>query len=461
MAMTPSSSLTPKQEEANRLLGSAARYILLRGGSRSGKTFLLVRAVVTRALMGKDSRHLITRLHNNATRGSVFRQTFPEVMAKCYPGVPHKVQKAEMIAEFPNGSEIWFGGLDDKDRVEKILGQEYATIYANEVSQIPYPTVEILKTRLAQVVPGLRQKFYFDCNPPPRSHWTYKLFKAGIDPSTGDALKRPEQYAELRLNPMDNIDNLDEEYIRSLEDLPARARTRFLEGEWGADNPYALWQMATLDEYRVPLHCKFPDEHSAVIDARRAFIAAQGIERIVIAIDPPVTSGENADECGMMVVGIDDHGEVYVIDDLTTQGLSPEQWARHAVRYYDLYQADRIVAEVNNGGEMVEAVIRQIDENVSYKAVRATRGKATRAEPVSALYEKGRAHHLGTFEMLEQQMCDFTSDFDPKSMGYSPDRVDALVWGVTELVGSGLPADLATGIVAPDDYVPVIDRYLA
>ena len=114
--------------------------------------------------------------------------------------------------------------------------------------------------------------------------------------------------------------------------------------------------------------------------------------------------------------------------------FTPEQWAREAIGLYRHYNADRVVAEVNNGGDMVEATIRMVDPNVPFTAVRASRGKVARAEPVSALYEQGRMHHVGTFPQLEDQMCAFTSDFDRDAAGYSPDRADGLVWGCTELL---------------------------
>ncbi len=189
-----------------------------------------------------------------------------------------------------------------------------------------------------------------------------------------------------------------------------------LEGEMLEDVPGALWQRDTLDRDRLG-----PDDYPDLV-------------RIVVAVDPPVTSGEKADECGIVVAGVDSAGHGYVLADCSTKGQTPEQWARTAVAAYREFDADRIVAEVNNGGELVEVVMRKVDATVSYRAVRASRGKVTRAEPVSALYEQGKVHHCGTFNELEDQMTNFTSDFDSKAMGYSPDRVDALVWAMTDLM---------------------------
>jgi phage terminase large subunit-like protein len=168
--------------------------------------------------------------------------------------------------------------------------------------------------------------------------------------------------------------------------------------------------------------------------------AAPALRRIIVAIDPAVTSGEGADETGIIVAGIGADGHGYVLDDLSGR-FAPVEWARRAVDAYRRHQADRIVAEVNNGGEMVAATVRAVDPNAAFKDVRASRGKVTRAEPVAALYEQGRVRHVGAFATLEDQMCAFTSDYDRAAAGMSPDRLDALVWAITEL----MVASSATG----------------
>lgn len=150
--------------------------------------------------------------------------------------------------------------------------------------------------------------------------------------------------------------------------------------------------------------------------------------RIVVAIDPAVTSGERSDETGIVVAGIGSDGKGYVLADLSCR-KSPDGWARAAVKAYHLWGADRVVAETNNGGDLVKAVIKTIDPTVSYKKVHASRGKRARAEPVAALYEQGRVYHVGAFDALEDQMCSFVPDSD-----FSPDRMDALVWAFTELI---------------------------
>jgi len=179
------------------------------------------------------------------------------------------------------------------------------------------------------------------------------------------------------------------------------------------DVPGALWSAASLEECRCDRN---PD-----------------LKRIVVAIDPAASSNEGSDETGIVVAGIDESDRGYVLADLSGK-FAPLEWARIAIDAYRLHAADRIVAEVNNGGQMVEAVLRQVDHNVAYTAVHASRGKIARAEPVSALYEQRRIFHVGAFLELEEQMASFTTAFDARAAGFSPDRVDALVWAFSDLL---------------------------
>jgi len=151
------------------------------------------------------------------------------------------------------------------------------------------------------------------------------------------------------------------------------------------------------------------------------------LSQIIVAIDPAVTANANSDETGIVVVGKDYNNHYYVLEDLSGRH-PPEKWGRIAINAFYEWEADRIVAEVNNGGDLVERLIRNIDNQISYRSVRATRGKILRAEPISALYEQERVHHVGAFSELESQMCSYTGDTNS-----SPDRLDALVWGLTEL----------------------------
>src|SRR3989442_13527593 len=195
-----------------------------------------------------------------------------------------------------------------------------------------------------------------------------------------------------------------------------------LDGEILDDMPGALWNHGLIDAARV----------STAPEAVRPELI-----RIVVAIDPAVSSGEHSDETGIIVAGRTAEGHGYVLADLSGT-YRPAEWAKVAIAAWQTHRADRIVAEVNNGGEMVEATLRMIDPNVPFTAVRASRGKVARAEPGAALYEQGRIPHLGAFPPLEDQKCSFSpgahGDFDRDRAGYSPDRVDALVWALSELL---------------------------
>lgn len=180
----------------------------------------------------------------------------------------------------------------------------------------------------------------------------------------------------------------------------------------------------------------------SIIEACRRQAAPPELERVVVAIDPAASSGEEADETGIVVAGKDSEGHGWVLADLSGR-YSPAEWAKIAIAGYHAHQADRIVAEANNGGEMVEATLRMVDPDVPVKLVHASRGKIARAEPVAALYEQGRVHHVGAFPALEDQMCAFISGDNHdlrRAIGLSPDRVDAVVWALSELLIQKTPA---------------------
>lgn len=439
--------LTDKQKEANNLLGSAARHILLYGGSRSGKTWLLVRAVCIRAMRASGSSHVILRFRFNHIKSSIIAQTFPDVMKKCFPGVKYRLDKTDWYAEFQNGSKIWFGGLDDKERTEKILGQEHATIYLNECSQIAYDSRNKAVTRLAQKVyidgtnDILPLKAYYDENPPTVGHWSYKLFVKKLEPKSGEALKRPEMYQSLNVNPIDNLDNLPEEYLEELEALPVKDRMRFLMGKFLAHVDNALWTQDIIDKHR-----RAPDQ-------------VPFLTRITVNIDPSGCEGEDdyrSDEIGITVTGRDAAKRGYLLEDASGR-YSPKQWALKAKQLYEKWGADAIVAERNYGGAMVESTLKAHWPTAPVRIVVASRGKAQRAEPISLLYGDpnwaldprnvnrvqplGKIFHVGHFPDLEEQLCNFSSN--GYEGGKSPDRADSAIWGFTELLVSGSSYTLA------------------
>lgn len=225
---------TEKQSIATKIMAGIARYIMLYGGSRSGKTFILVRSIVVRASKVK-SRHCILRDKFNHAKTSIWLDTLPKVMKLCFPDLSYEENKSDYYITLPNGSEIWVAGLDDSDRVEKILGKEYSTMYFNECSQISYQSITTALTRLAELN-SLTKKAYFDQNPPSKKHWSYWLFEKGLDPIDNVSIDRNE-YASLLMNPRDNIENIDPDYIEKILDkLPEKQRKRFRDGEFSNDD---------------------------------------------------------------------------------------------------------------------------------------------------------------------------------------------------------------------------------
>jgi|GEM_PF-474592 len=407
--------LTPKQQKAQALLKSGKRYVLLVGGARSGKTTSIVNEIAERALNAGGSRHAILRFRANAVRPSIALDTLPKVFQLGFPGRTLKAHRTDGYFSLPNKSEIWFGGLDEAERVEKILGKEYATIFFNECSQIPYSSVLMALTRLAQVVDKAPQAAFYDLNPTNKGHWTNVLFGEHCDPVSRLPLDDADDYGRLFLSPRDNP-HLTASYLKSLERLPERQRKRFYEGVYIDDLDGALFTYETIARARVT---ECPVE-------RRA--------RVVVAVDPSGAAGrddEGADEIGIVVAARGNDNHAYVLADRSLRD-APGAWARAAVHAAAEFDADRILAEENFGGAMVRAVILAAGAGVKVEMVSASRGKVLRAEPVSALYEQGLVHHVGRFAALEDQLCAFTT------AGYrgegSPDHADALVFAISELM---------------------------
>jgi hypothetical protein len=416
--------LTDKQAEAQEVLAGDATHLMLYGGSRSGKTFLLVRNVVYRALKAPKSRHAVLRFRFNAVKASIVHDTFPKVMEVAFPGVKWELSKTDWFAELEGGSQIWFGGLDDKERTEKILGQEYATIYLNEASQIPWASRNVALTRLAQRVHQridgrpetlLRPRMYYDCNPPPKSHWTYKLFHDRVDPESGERLANQQDYGWFQINPESNRENLSEGYLDTLRSMSGRMQKRFLKGEFADANPSQLFKDEDIDRWRVTSG-ELPD-----------------MVRIVVAVDPSgaddVDNADN-DEIGIAVAGLGTDGNGYLLEDCTVKA-GPATWGNVATTAFDRHAADVIVGETNFGGAMVKYVIQTQRPKTPFKMVTASRGKVQRAEPISALYETGKIRHVGDFRKLEDELAGFsTTGFVG---GKSPNRADAAIWAFTEL----------------------------
>jgi hypothetical protein len=341
--------------------------------------------------------------------------------------------------ELPNRSRIWIGGLDEKERVEKILGNEYATVYFNEGSQIPYSSVLVGRTRLAQVARCrdgsiLPQQEFADLNPVGRSHWSYREWIQGQNPEN----RRPipnfqDDYFYAFVQPQDNAGNLTAEYLASLQNAPERYRKRFYDGQYVEDVEGALWTMEALDHAR----CSVDD-------------IPETLDRVTIAVDPSGTDGDEekrSDDVGIIAAGRAGTGERsigYLLEDATCNE-APLEWGKRAVALARKWNADRIVAERNFGGEMVRAVIDAAARAMGVVLppvvlVTASRGKALRAEPVSVLtgelfndeWRGDRVRHAGEFIDLEEELLNFSV------YGYtgvrSPNRADAYVFAMSDLM---------------------------
>nr|WP_229426525.1 terminase family protein [Microvirga alba] len=220
--------------------------------------------------------------------------------------------------------------------------------------------------------------------------------------------------AVSRARTSDNAANLAPVFLDAVVGRYAGTRLgrQELDGEMIEDRPDALWTRDVIERNRIE--------------------SAPPLMRIVVAVDPPASSSKRADACGIVAAGVDDGGTAYVLEDVTASGLKPPEWAAKAVALYRRLQADALIVETNQGGEMATGVIREVDPSVPVVSVRATRGKYLRAEPVSVLYAQGRVRHVGALPALEDELC----DFGPGGLtsGRSPDRMDALVWALTDLM---------------------------
>lgn len=401
---------TEKQKEAVKLI-TQFMTVLLEGGGRSGKTFIACYIIVIRAIKYPMSRHLIARFRFNHAKQAICYDTMPKVLEIL--GIRRRVNlnKTDWFYEFPNGSTIWIGGLDEKERTEKILGNEYATIFLNEASQLSFDSYEMLITRL-NPPKNMKPMMIIDYNPPSITHWGYLIFHKRQFP---DGRPVPDDdFKKLRMNPDDNIENISDLYIKNLSLLSESKRRRFLEGEYSLDSG-KLWRRAWIKYFPTP-H-EIPD-----------FI------RVVVGVDPSGTT--EGDEIGIVIAGqfYDHHGNIkaMVIDDYSCHG-TPAQWAAEVASAYNRYLADCIVAEKNYGGDMVAATITNAQAGLNVKLVTSSRGKVLRAEPISAMYERDQVVHRMPFMDMEDEMC----TYDPE-LSESPNRMDALVFALTELSGEGV-----------------------
>ena len=376
------------------------RYFLITGGRGSGKSWTLALFLLN---LTYQKGHVI--LFTRYTLVSAFISIIPEFLDKIE--IMGKVQDFEVTqSEIINkltGSKILFRGIKTSSGVNTANLKSIAglsTWVIDEAEELTDPDV------FDKVDLSIRAKENFNrvilvMNPAYKSHWIYNDF----------VKKKRSDTTYIHTTYLDNKINLSDSFIQAAEktkrENPARYEHLFL-GTWLDDADGMLWNRAIIAKTRIS--------------------EAPNLSRIIVAIDPAVTANMNSDETGIIVVGKDSEGFGYVLEDLSGK-YSPNHWAKVANDAAFRWNADCIVAEKNQGGDMVEAVLKSQGTNFRIKLVTATKGKYVRAEPVYSLYEQGQIYHVGSFPILESQMVTFDPD-----KGKSPDRVDALVWGLTELM---------------------------
>jgi phage terminase large subunit-like protein len=316
------------------------------------------------------------------------------VPKECYLVSPDQKGYSSSTTEMRlyNGSKITGYAASEPDRLR---GPQFHRAWCDEVAAWRYP--EAFDQLMFGLRLGEKPQCIITTTPKPS-----KLIK--------DLFSRKDTFV-TRGNTFENEENLADSALAMLKEKyeGTTLGRQELYAEIIEDLDGALWTSKLIDESRLP-------------DGTE-----KSLKQIIVAIDPAVTNNEDSDETGIVVVGKDHNNEYYVLEDATGK-YSPDQWARKAINCFYDWNADRIVAEVNNGGDLVERLLRGMDLNIPYRSVRATRGKLVRAEPIAALYEQRRVHHIGYFPELESQMCSYMGETKP-----SPDRLDALVWGLSEL----------------------------
>ncbi len=386
--------------------GEVWRTWLVLGGRGAGKTragaeWIRAQALGLAPLAGAPARRIALVGETMADVRSVMVEGVSGLLAVHAPAERPRFEPSKGLLTWPNGS---VAQMFSAENAEALRGPQFVAGWCDEIA----------KWRDGETAWDMLQ-FALRLGDRPQ-------VVATTTPRPVPLLKRlleDEATVVSRCATTDNAANLSPAFIAEMERRysgTALGRQELL-GELIEDRSGSLWRADWIAAQRV---------------AR-----APAMRRIVVAVDPPVTATAKSDACGIVVAGIGEDHRYYVLDDRSLQGREPQLWARAAVAARRDFEADRIVAEVNQGGDLVVGVLRQFEPGVIVRKVRASRGKWVRAEPVAALYAEGRVAHVGTFEELEGEMLAFGTD--GRARGKSPDRLDALVWALTELMSPEPP----------------------
>ena len=399
-----------------RPLLNTSRYKGAHGGRGSGKSHFFAGLAIALCIQSPGSRIVCAREVQRSLRDSV--KLLVEDKIKEYV-VENQFKIMYDHIRTPGGGMIVFQGMQDHtaESIKSLEGFDVA--YLEEAHTITKRSLELLRPTIRK--PG--SQIWASWNP-----------RLSTDPI--DQLLRgetpPPNASVVEVNWRDNPwfpESLEEE--RGYDEIVNPVRYGHIwEGEYEPAVVGALWNRETIVAGRMP--------------------APTPLKRVVIGVDPPVSSEEHSDEAGIVAVGLGEDGHGYVLADESVIA-KPEAWARRVIALYDILEANTVIAEINQGGEMVANTIHAIRPNIKVISIRATKGKTLRAEPSSALYSLGRIHHIGSYPKLESQMCQLTSD------GYhgngSPDRVDALVYALTNLFGPMTRRPMPPGASRPDRTV--------
>jgi len=369
--------------------------IMWKCGRGFGKSMMLSNLAIKLATENPDERIAIWAPDFGTLKRVVF---FGEsgILKNIHPDIKYEVNKADLFIKFDNGAEI----------------QGYSAV-AHESSRGAQSSVSLIE----ELGSWIYQREAYDA--------AQMINRLGIKPRTYIATTPTPTALIQEIVKSDNVHVINgttmhnyfltPDYAENLKNkLSDRMYRQEVLGEVLGDNPYALFKMSDIEKCRVE--------------------SAPHLKRIIVAVDPAVTSNADSDETGIIVAGISADRHCYILEDATCTAATPEEWSAKAVAMYRKWGADRIVAEKNQGGQMVQSVIRSADRTLPpCKLVHASKGKEIRAEPVSAYYEHGEVHHVGRFVELERQM----TEWNPVN-GKSPDRLDALVWACTELMDKGM-----------------------
>lgn len=398
-------SLTPEEQQAlltdwtflarpNQLQPKGRWFIwLIRSGRGAGKTRTGAEFVVDRVKKGFKRIALVGQTKADC-RDTMVELEQSSILKVCPPSLRPSYSPSKRRITFAAGATATTFSGDEPDQLR---GPQFDTAWVDELCKFKFPR-ECWDNLMFSLRLGKDPKVVVTTTPRPI-------------PLLKEIMSRKD-CIDVRYSTYGNIDNLSDLYIKNLRETydGTRLGQQEIHGKILEDNPDALWKSEQIEALRVT---KVPE-----------------LKKIMTGVDPAVTSSKKSNETGIVVCGKGTDGHFYVLDDRSLKA-SPDKWARAAIAAHNAYKGDKIIAEANQGGDLVESTLRTVDANVPFKKVCASRGKVVRAEPISALYEQGKVHHVGTFADLETQM----TDWNPLEDTYSPDRVDALVWALSELSG--------------------------